>query len=189
MLIALTLLFVALPDSFILKFIHWKDGDAWLANVVNVSLWLGVYYFSRLPVTTAVDFLQAFLSTPKRNRWYRVLPMDFNRRTHVQLSFCGSICLITGYIGLLKCNTNGEDQEAVQRLETTVNLIPLVLTVHFGGRGLLLLYSFSFLGAAIPLGSILWSAHLATGISILVLLAMLNFVAGLLLGFIWPFFF
>ena len=159
-----------------------------LENLVNVALWLSVYYFSCLPITTAVDFLQAFISNPEHDCWYSVLPIDFHRRIHVQLGFCGSVCLITGYIGFLKCKTNVEDQEA-QILETAVNLIPLILTVHFGGRGLLLLYSFSFLSAAIPFNPILWFAHLATGISILVLLGLLNFLAGLLLGFTWFIFF
>ena len=187
-LIALTLIFVAFPVSSMFTFIHCMEGDVWLENLVNVALWLGVYYFSCLPITTAVDFLQAFISNPEHDCWYSVLPIDFHRRIHVQLGFCGSVCLITGYIGFLKCKTNVEDQEA-QILETAVNLIPLILMVHFGGRGLLLLYSFSFLSAAIPLNPILWFAHLATGISILVLLGLLNFLAGLLLGFTWLIFF
>ena len=90
-------------------------------TAANVALWLSVYYFSVLPVTTAADFLQAFLSDRYRDRWYRVLPIDFHQRIHVQLGFFGSICLISGYIGLLKCKVVVGDQQAVQRLEIAVN--------------------------------------------------------------------
>ena len=54
---------------------------------------------------------------------------------------------------------------------------------------MLLLYSFSFLSAAIPLSPILWFTHQVTGTALLVLLGTLNFLAGLLLGFTWFMFF
>ena len=74
------LILFALPGSSLFTFIQYKEDDDWLAYCVNVALWVGVYYFSCLPVTTAVDFLQAFLSKAKGDRWYRALPIDFHRR-------------------------------------------------------------------------------------------------------------
>lgn len=179
-------------------------------KVSTIFLWIAVYSFMVLPCCSFLASIEPVLAYYDAIAVYNLLPISFHQRLHRQVATYGISCLAIGAalvaavllldnsdlmegenITLQGNSTFSEDEElllvSAKYLLVTLLFTPWLFLIHHF-KGLRLVLSLCAFDGTPGLNYLAWVLHIAGGLTIVVLLMLMNHLASWLLGCAWVLF-